>query len=951
MASKAPTPFSASSQAPAAAKKPAASSAFPPMSAVAPKSPFSATPAPAAKPPVSTASSAFPPMSKAAPVNPFGASKPAPAPAPATAGTSGSGFSFGNNAATSTKPASTTVGGGGGFSFGSAPAPAPADAAAASKMAAKPPAPSTAAALAQTPKTKGDAGSSSSTALIVSKYEAATEYEAELWRGVMEFDKSLSSISDLAQSLSDTKLSKDNADLEKKIERMIDTCDQARSMAMAVDDKVATQSDRAVFLLSRKDDLQRQVSEAERLINEQRRAQEGGSLLQDQPLDPETEKTRRHLASSALETQHSIANVKDRLCLLRDILQARESKPARSAFSFGSPRNAPDHKLKAQRSLKQGVLRGYERAQQLSKTAEDLQKRVKKAGDAIPGASGASAPTLARKGRSRITPLPVNFASPTAVAKRQAQKKAEAATKETDDVGKKQAAVEDAIRNLSQSQRSVSVKKFSRRGIIGSDPSQLRDASATDWRTKGAASQLMGSTTATPLPKMGALVSVGATPSASTPSRSLFTPPPASSTGKGRSADWNAKTNVDLPKFNSLQASLQMPSTVKTITSEDAARKALQPFGTDPEKTAKAQEVKAREGREAAAAETVEQKIPSTIKKKPSTAATAGGFPPMSSAAPTPFSLKSGEGGDKKKAAAFPPMSLKGPSPSPFGTAAKKDDDAPSGLTPKAASGGAAKKDSGSLTSGNLFGLTRPDSAKKDAEAKTLGGGGSSGLTGFGGALGGALGGAADAASTPSKPTATDTPDYSALLTDFFNKHNPSKVGNVDKVLTKYKGQEEKLFRTLAHKYGVANPLKSDASSTSAATPSSTPAGGLASPALSLSSISTPATSKPTLSALSASPFGAPAATPPPPLAAANEPAPAPAAAGSGPSDYRTILTNFYQQHKPSQVDQVDKLLAKYNGREPEMFAKLATKCKLRLSELFCMIIYFIMHTLVYSES
>ena len=399
-------------------------------------------------------------------------------------------------------------------------------------------------------------------------------------------------------------------------------------MAMSVDSKVVTQSDRAIFLLSRKDDLQRQVSEAERLVNEQLRAQEGGSLLRDQPLDPETEKTRRHLASSALETQHSIANVKDRLCLLRDVLQARETKPSRSAFSFGSPRNVPDQKLKAQRSLKQGVLRGYERAQQLSKTAEDLQKRVKDAADAIPGASGASAPTSARKSRSRIAPLPVNFASPSAVAKRHAQKKAAAASKETEDVGKKQAAVENAIRNLSRSQHSISVKKFSRRGIIGSDANQLRDAGASDWRSKGATSQLLNSTTATPLPKMGALVSVAAsTRSASTPSRSLFTPPPASSTGKGRSADWNAKTDVDLPKFNSLQASLKMPSTVKTITSEDAARKALQPFGTDPEKTAKAQMVKAREGREAAAAPTPalsETKIPSTIKKKPSTAATAG---------------------------------------------------------------------------------------------------------------------------------------------------------------------------------------------------------------------------------------------------------------------------------------------------------------------------------------
>ena len=736
----------------------------------------------------------------------------------------------------------------------------------------------------------------------------------------MEFDKSLCSISDLAKSLSDAKLNTENADLEKKIERMIDSCDQARSMAMSIESKVTDQNERAVFLLSRKDDLQRQVSEAESLINEQLRDQDGGNLLRNQPLDAETEKTRRHLAAAALETQHSIANVKDRICLLRDILQAREVKPARSAFSFGSPRSVPNHKLKAQRTLKENVLRGYERAQQLSKTADYLQKRVTEAADAVPGASGASAPTSARKSRSRIAALPVSFASPSAVAKRRAQKKA---AKKTEDIAQRQSDVENALRTLGRSQHSIPVKKFSRRGIIGTDLSQTRDAAATDWRSKGATSQLMGSTTSTPLPKMGALMTVVATPSASTPSRSLFTPPPASSTGKERSVDWNAKTDVDQTKYNSLQASLQMPSSVKTITSEDAARKALQPFGTDPERTAKAQEVKAREGTQAAAASAAgESKPPSTIKKKPSTTAAAGAFPLMSSTAPVPFSLKSDDGGGgKKKADAFPPMIAKGPSPSPFG--AKKDDDAPSGLTPKAAFSSSGKKDAGGLTSGNLFGLTRPDSAKKDAEAKPSSSGGG-GLSGFGGDLGNALGGPADAASTPSKPAA-DTPNYSALLTEFFQTHNPSKVGNVDKVLIKYKGQEEKLFRTLAHKYGAANPLSDDAGSK--ATPSST-AGGLSSPALSLSSMPTPASNKPTLSA---SPFGASSMAPPPPLAAANEAAPAPASAtdpsAAGPSDYRTILQNFYQQHKPTHLSEVDKLLIKYNGREPEMFAKLAKKC------------------------
>jgi len=43
------------------------------------------------------------------------------------------------------------------------------------------------------------------------------------------------------------------------------------------------------------------------------------------------------------------------------------------------------------------------------------------------------------------------------------------------------------------------------------------------------------------------------------------------------------------------------------------------------------------------------------------------------------------------------------------------------------------------------------------------------------------------------------------LLTAFYQHTNPSKLSEVDKVLTKYSGQEEKLFRNLAQKYNV-NP-------------------------------------------------------------------------------------------------------------------------------------------------
>jgi hypothetical protein len=44
---------------------------------------------------------------------------------------------------------------------------------------------------------------------------------------------------------------------------------------------------------------------------------------------------------------------------------------------------------------------------------------------------------------------------------------------------------------------------------------------------------------------------------------------------------------------------------------------------------------------------------------------------------------------------------------------------------------------------------------------------------------------------------------YREILVAFYQKYNAAKLSDVDNVLTKYKGQEENLFRKLAEKYLV----------------------------------------------------------------------------------------------------------------------------------------------------
>jgi hypothetical protein len=71
------------------------------------------------------------------------------------------------------------------------------------------------------------------------------------------------------------------------------------------------------------------------------------------------------------------------------------------------------------------------------------------------------------------------------------------------------------------------------------------------------------------------------------------------------------------------------------------------------------------------------------------------------------------------------------------------------------------------------------------------------------------------------------------------------------------------------------------------------------------------------------SPFGTPAPAP------AFSGAPAPAPAFSGGRSPRELLTAFYQQYNAAKISDVEKLLAKYQGKEEHMFRQLAKKYNL----------------------
>ncbi|KAG6594144.1 Nuclear pore complex protein [Phytophthora cinnamomi] len=142
----------------------------------------------------------------------------------------------------------------------------------------------------------------------------------------------------------------------------------------------------------------------------------------------------------------------------------------------------------------------------------------------------------------------------------------------------------------------------------------------------------------------------------------------------------------------------------------------------------------------------------------------------------------------------------------------------------------------------------------------------------------GSFGSTATSSTTTPTTTATASPfgkpavDYRQKLVEFYQKHNPDKLSSVDATLQKYKGNEEKLFQNLAVKYKLndasggisvppASPAVQPAKPNAAASPFGQPAAfGAASTATfgSTSSVGFGA-AKP---APGASPFGAPKPTP-----------------------------------------------------------------------------------------
>jgi len=740
----------------------------------------------------------------------------------------------------------------------------------------------------------------------VVEHVAASRYEAQMWKAVSEFQQSLRSLrGPKSDCFLDNKAA--STEFESNVEEVVTGSEKIRSDSMLMDEQVREFKRKAILLLGKRDDIERQIRESRRLIDEQRgeRIDADGNLAKDQPLDAESEKTRHSIAAKAVLAQKAHRDMQERVRLVEKLFDVTVEKRSSQSFldrigrsGYSPPRRSrkEDAAMEANKALFDALKKSFERTGHVEASLKQLRGKINELRDnkgtslsgktQTPKAVGSGQRTPGNR-RARIAPLPLKFASPLASKKQSAQ----VPPPDPKEISRYHSSVENAVRTLRE---SVPVKKFSRRHLVVTNSRRPRGSEGvTNWRSRGR-SQLMRSDVISQATSRGTGFQ---SPPTSASKRSLFALPPSGT----RQAEWDVVSTEDQAKLDAF--SLQLPTKVKLIDASKAAREALVPYGTTPEKSAEARATKVRGGTVLRQPQKTPE-VPKITRPPPAPKTPSAAFPPMSVKAPTPLSEKGISSTKAKINAAFPPMATK--APTPFGQSAPKPK---SEKTAPAQTSAISQKQEATATSGtksktpsSLFGLPPSKSEDKKLPAipatetsKVKPGSAPSPFGGFGG-LADALSDSKSAAPSNEKPPVAapgpsglfGTPkinvapnagaaaspfaaapnggeqDYHKVLTEFYQKYNPAKVPEVAKHLQKYKGREPEMFEKLARKYSVANPL-SDAAK----------------------GISTPAPS---------------------------------------PSDYHSILAEFYKQHNPAKVPEVAKHLERFKGREPAMFAKLASK-------------------------
>lgn len=597
------------------------------------------------------------------------------------------------------------------------------------------------------------------------KKPSASEYETHFRKVIENFEASLYSVAGSRLSVEGGVSADGDPLFEKELEKLVDGIDALRSTCGDVHSQLNRQKEQSIFLLSRKTDTERLLSEARRLIEKKSNTlSEEERVKENQPLDAESERYRRSIAVKSVMVNRLLELLEGRNSVLRGVCDIRDETDRDDSISLSS--------IDRRNILYQEMTANFERTQEFEGAASKRCSEVVGYAEAIPmlvpsGSTPSPVSQLrtsrrsisGRKSRHRLAPVSMSVP----------------ASKTSSDEGKWMQ-IEQAIRRSRAPAVPVQRKKVTRLRRIGASSTNFEtQVERRPTRALGP-SLLLSPTEGTPLHSTGKIV--GRTQiSFSSPLRATR---PA----------WDVGFNDDQEKVHGL--SLAFPQQLKKVDASEASREALAGFGTTLEKTERASELKRS------------SKVTAPTSAKGSSAAA---FPPMPKKAPTPFSSKKSvdKGNETKASSSYPPIAKQAPIPfsrgsaggTQSGTATKPSEtpqpsSKPISLQPKNAIPalpgstvfGEKKSDpKATLSFGDLKGL---------GDSLFAGDSGSSPERSESDAVGLSLGSPLDADDETSSKTG---PDYRSILIDFYTTHNPARVNEVDKTLERYKVGDDSLSR------------------------------------------------------------------------------------------------------------------------------------------------------------
>ena len=784
-------------------------------------------------------------------------------------------------------------------------------------------------------------------------YSSSSEYEVQFWNLIKSFDSLLSDVSEQGSNLQNSSLNKSLSE-SRNIAEELERLNSSLSVSLST---LSKENESSIIVLSSLDDLKRQIKESYSILSAHMNSRDGEHYMTGiDILDEQSELTRRKLVGKSFIIQKSVSRLFEQLQFLESNVK---NKHISHPIAYANQARFKRRIFKdSNRQLLDSMANGYNRIKLLDKHVSQLMTELQSRNQANSVGNKSNAiitPTGKRGRRNRLSITPLPFSSP--IGQR----------KSTRILSQDNISTLKAMQTLKKSQGQPS-KRLTRREIQFLLPCDTASTKAS-WK-KGHSSKLMSTLNTFDATSASLKFSASATNITKRSDRDLSK---AESNSSSSLSIPTSLKQIDVKKAEkeALASFGVTPEKMNKVLEAKLRADSLKILTDKPRSSQQSNSV-------------VSKKTPSTKPSPPdlpnvpisissaTLSATKSSIPPSA----VPSKVKDPKSAPKDFNGTYPPISST--APTPFGSSStNKEVKSDSKIVSQKIDERKANNE------GGLFGITEksisstePESFESKTSKPLSLPVDSSAAPAF----------AFSASNTESGVKSSSTqPNYEELLTAFYQKHNPSKLPEVKSNLQKYAGKEKEMFAKLSQKYGVPNPMntaetgsvpikQSLPSSTQAASPFSQPSstfgnssltGMATSPfASSKAKQETPFGSSTAVSnapfgtnsgfgssatpfgisnnstsispfnqnqSTSQSPFGTKVTTSTTPFGQSLSPTPfstTTTSAGSsfGGKSAKEILTSFYQQHNPSKIDEIDKLLQKYAGNEEQLFRNLAKK-------------------------